>query len=345
MTSHRIQSALLVCVLFFIPKPRAALPNKPQPVVLPLTGDVSPIHDPAIIRAGGAYYVFASNRFRGQLVPMFRSRDLRRWTFCGGVFDQVPEWARKEVPGATGVWAPDIFRARGEYRLYYSVSTFGGNRSVIGLATNTTLDPENPGYRWVDRGKVVGSGPGDDWNAIDPNVAADGKGATWLAWGSFWGGIMMRRLDPATGKLSEKDTALYSLARRPEPPDAVEAPFIVRKGRYYYLFVSFDLCCRGRDSTYKIGVGRSSAITGPYFDRSGRPMLEGGGALLLEGNTAWAGPGHTAVLLGRERDLLVFHAYQGETGRPFLQISTLAWEEGWPRAGALPGQDAAPSSP
>jgi arabinan endo-1,5-alpha-L-arabinosidase len=35
---------------------------------------------------------------------------------------------------------------------YYAVSTLGHNNSVIGLATNTTLDPAAPGYR--------GGGPG-----------------------------------------------------------------------------------------------------------------------------------------------------------------------------------------
>ena len=34
--------------------------------------------------------------------------------------------------------------------------------------------------------------------------------------------------------------------------------------------------------------------------------------------------------------LLVFHAYDGTTGQPFLQISTMVWEDGWPRAARLP---------
>ena len=82
----------------------------------------------------------------------------------------------------------------------------------------------------------------------------------WLTWGSFWGGIKMRRVDPATGKLSTTDTTLHSLTSRPrEQPisGSVEAPFIVRHGGYWYLFVSFDRCCRGADSTYNIVVGRS----------------------------------------------------------------------------------------
>jgi arabinan endo-1,5-alpha-L-arabinosidase len=310
--------------------------ERTAPEVLTLEGDISPVHDPAIIREGATYYLFASNRFAEKLVPMFCSPDRRRWTLCGNVFDRVPDWAMQEVPGARGIWAPDISYAGGRYRLYYSVSTFGKNQSVIGLATNRTLDPRSPDYAWLDEGKVVGSTPEDDWNAIDPNLAVDEKGRPWLAWGSFWGGIKMRRVEPKTGKLSGRDTELHSLAsRRPRQPPAIEAPFIVRRNGYFYLFVSFDLCCRGRDSTYRIMVGRARKITGPYRDKEGKPMLEGGGTQLLEGTEAWRGPGHAAVLSAANADWLVFHAYDGTTGRPTLQISTMVWEDGWPRVGPL----------
>jgi arabinan endo-1,5-alpha-L-arabinosidase len=183
----------------------------------------------------------------------------------------------------------------------------------------------------VDEGRVVGSTAADDWNAIDPNLAFDERGSPWLVWGSFWGGIKMRRVDPETGKLSPRDSTLHSLAsRRPLKPPAIEAPFIVRKGKHFYLFVSFDMCCRGKDSTYKVMVGRSKRITGPYAARDGTPMMEGGGTLLLEGDEAWRGPGHPAVLLGSDADLLVYHAYDGTSGRPTLRISTMSWEHGWP---------------
>jgi arabinan endo-1,5-alpha-L-arabinosidase len=324
----------------------AALPSgaaargrrRKAPELFTLTGDVSPIHDPVIIREGRTYYVLASNRFQQRLVPMFCSPDLRQWTLCGNVFEKVPEWAQAEVPGTKGVWAPDISYVGGRYRLYYSVSTFGSNRSVIGLATNRTLDPGRPDYAWVDEGKVLESRPEDDWNAIDANLAVDAEGRQWLAWGSFWGGIKMRRLDPETGKLSATDTTLHALAsRRPLDPPSIEAPFVVRKGSYYYLFVSFDMCCRGKESTYRTMVGRSRAITGPYLDRDGTPMMRGGGTLVVEGSATWPGAGHPAVVLQEPSDLLVFHAYDGVTGRPRLQISTLLWEDGWPRAAVLPG--------
>ncbi len=312
-------------------------PKKGQPQVLSLQGDISPIHDPAIIREGKTYYVFATNRFERQLIPIFCSQDLRKWKFCGHVFESVPEWALKEVPGARGIWAPDISYVRGEYRLYYAVSTFGSNRSVIGLITNKTLDAGSPKYKWVDQGRVIRSSREDDFNAIDPNYVQDSDGKSWLAFGSFWGGIKLRMVDQKSGKLSDQDTKLYSLAsRRPLDPPAIESPSIIRRDRHYYLFVSFDFCCRGKESTYKIVVGRADKITGPYLDRDGRPMMAGGGTLLTEGSQAWRGPGGQSLIRESTNDLMVFHSYNALTGKATLTISTIVWEDGWPRIGLLP---------
>jgi arabinan endo-1,5-alpha-L-arabinosidase len=190
----------------------------------------------------------------------------------------------------------------------------------------------------------------DNFNAIDPNFVRDHEGQDWLAFGSFWDGIKMRRLDTATGLLSTTDTQLYSLARRAKPADAapappglppdweaIEAPFVVFHGGYYYLFTSWDLCCRGVKSTYKTIVGRSKTVTGPYADETGKPLLEGGGTPLLVGNSRWLGPGGESVLMGRKNDdLIVFHAYDAKTGRPSMQLSTIGWAGGWPHAGLEP---------
>jgi len=316
-----------------------------EPELLELHGDLR-VHDPVIMREDDTYYVFCTGGGRrGGIIPIRCSKDLYNWTLCGHVFDQLPEWATKEIPGARGSWAPDISYFNGKYHLYYSVSTFGKNNSAIGLATNVTLDPNSPDYEWIDQGMVVRSHEGkDDWNAIDGNIAIEDENSIWLSWGSFWSGIKMRRINPETGKVSDTDTKLYSLASRPRseehvtPPveGAIEAPFIVRHGRYWYLFVSFDFCCRRAKSTYNIVVGRSRKITGPYVDKDGKPMIEGGGTLVIEATTPnWRGPGHQAVLQEESGDYLLFHAYDGQTGRSELKISTMVWEKGWPRVGEL----------
>ena len=296
-----------------------------------LEGDIRPVHDPSVIRQGQSYYLFSTRAG----ISIRCSKDLVLWRLCGDVFAHLPEWAVHDVPGLRGLWAPDVSHFNGKYHLYYSVSTFGSNRSSIGLATNQTLDPTSENYRWVDQGKVIGSLPSDDWNAIDPNVAFDERGEPWLVFGSFWSGIKMRKLDAVTGKLSSQDQTQYALAGRQRTrdlPGAIEAPAIVRKKGYFYLFVSFDFCCRGSKSTYNIRVGRANRITGPYIDRSRKPMLEGGGTIVLTGDRRWAGPGHCAILEDENGDKLIYHAYDTEwRGVSTLRIAPLLWDaEGWP---------------
>ena len=267
--------------------------------------------------------------------PSIYSQDLVKWRLCGDVFAHLPAWAVKDVPGLRGIWAPDISYFNGKYHLYYSVSTFGSNRSSIGLVTNATLDPASEKYRWQDQGKILSSNNTDDWNAIDPNIVLDEAGEPWLSFGSFWSGIKLQKIDIATGRLSQKDTKLYSLASRPRSPQlpgAIEAPAIMRRSGYYYLFVSFDFCCRGVESTYNLRVGRSKAVTGPYVDREGKAMMEDGGTLVLKGGTRWRGPGHCAILQDKGGERLVYHAYDAEArGVSTLRIAPLSWDaDGWP---------------
>ncbi len=308
----------------------APVDNGPPVAPLALTGALLDVHDPSsIIKDGNRYYLFST----GPNIPIRCSSDLHSWKDCGQVFTTWPDWVVSDIPAADNIWAPDISYYDGSYHLYFAVSTFGSNRSDIGLLTNPTLNPKNPSYRWVDRGKVIQSMSFDDWNAIDPNLVLDANGQPWLAFGSFWSGLKLVKIDPATGKPAP-GAQIHSIAERPQPPDAIEASFIIYRDGYYYLFASFDFCCRGSDSTYNIRIGRSKAITGPYVDESGVPMLEGGGTPIAEGGPRWRGPGGESVF--HESDdtwWLIYHSYDASlAGAPTLRISPLIWNStGWPR--------------
>jgi arabinan endo-1,5-alpha-L-arabinosidase len=350
MPSFRHIRALLITAVYVSAFAATALAQ--QPHAIPVQGDVAFTHDPSIAKDGSTYYVFATGRaLGGGQFPIRCSPDLTHWKLCGHVFDEIPAWIHERSPGTKDLWAPDISFEHGEFRLYYAYSLFGVNTSGIALATNKTLDPKSPNYKWVDKGLVLESKATDNFNAIDPNYVEDAQGRAWLSFGSFWTGIKMRALDANTGMLSTADTQTYPLASRarpanppaqkfdPEhpsvPPDwqAIEAPFIVRHGDYFYLFVSWDLCCRGIRSTYRTMVGRSRSVTGPYLDKSGTPMTQGGGTQLLTPNSRWLGPGGESLLHDTNgSDIIVFHAYDATTGRPSLQISTIDWHDGWPTA-------------
>jgi arabinan endo-1,5-alpha-L-arabinosidase len=299
-------------------------PERP-PVALALSGNLG-AHDPVIIGADGQYYYFST----GNGIATKTSPDLLRWAQGPDVFPTTPAWFQERVPAyePENIWAPDISFFGGQYHLYYSVSSFGSNRSCIGHATRASLSSG----AWQDHEAVFCSnapGQSDDFNAIDPNVVLDESGAPWLAFGSFWSGIQLIQLGTDGARAGSDIRPLASRGG-----GALEAPFIVRRCGYYYLFVSFDACCRGADSTYNIRVGRAESLLGPYVDRDGRALLQGGGTLVLAAGGDFVGPGHNAVLIDGTRAYNVYHAYLASNGASQLRISELVWDEaGWPISG------------
>jgi arabinan endo-1,5-alpha-L-arabinosidase len=289
------------------------------------------IHDPSsVVKSGDEYWVFGT----GRGLRAYRSKDLKTWTAAPRVIENAPAWVREAVPEnrfGNDFWAPDVIQIGGKYLLYYSVSSFGKNTSAIALMSNVTLDPDDAKYAWKDEGIVIRSQRGDDFNAIDPAITLDAEGRLWMSFGSFWSGIKMIELDAKTGRRIAADSVVYSLARSKE----IEAPAIHRHGDHYYLFVNWGICCRGERSTYNIRVGRAKTITGPYLDKDGKDMKEGGGTLLLEREGAFVGPGHASILRQGERDVLVCHFYDASNrGQGTLAIRELMWgEDGWPKVG------------
>ncbi|HEV7378223.1 MAG TPA: arabinan endo-1,5-alpha-L-arabinosidase [Dyadobacter sp.] len=297
-----------------------------------------PVHDPVMIRQNGTYYLFAT----GRGISVWSSEDMKGWKKEKSVFSAPPEWAVKAVPGFRGhIWAPDISFYQGQYYLYYSISTFGKNGSCIGLATNKTLNPADPDFHWTDHGKMVESVPGrDEWNAIDPNLVIDENKQPWLSFGSFWNGLKLVALDQNAKKIAVPQR-WYTLASVPGSlvksdssagKGAIEAPFIFKKDKYYYLFASYDYCCKGEKSTYKMRVGRSENLTGPYVDKDNVSLKQGGGTLLLQGDKNWHGVGHNSVYTFDGDDYLIFHGYDArDKGRSKLRVEKLGWNEAnWP---------------
>lgn len=296
------------------------------------------VHDPVMIKQKDTYYLYCT----GRGISVFSSKDLKNWNKEPQIFAEKPIWVDTVVSNFDNhIWAPDISFHNNTYYLYYSVSAFAKNTSAIGVTTNTTLDPKDPAYKWVDQGIVIQSIPNRDlWNAIDPNLTFDENNTPWLAFGSFWEGLKMVKLNPDLKSIAQpqewhtiaKRKRTFELADSNPGDGALEAPFIFKKNGYYYQFLSWDLCCRGEKSTYKVVVGRSKTITGPYVDKDGKLLTEGGGTLLIQGNQNWFGAGHNSTYTFDDKDYIIFHAYDAkQKGRPVLQIKQLKWDDAlWP---------------
>jgi arabinan endo-1,5-alpha-L-arabinosidase len=288
-----------------------------------VTGDIG-VHDPSAVRTSGGTYLVAST---GNNLALKTSTDRIAFHNAGTVWPNGAPWTTRYTGGSANLWAPDISFHNGQYYLYYAASTFGSNNSAIFLATSGT----GTSGSWTDRGLVIATTSSNNYNAIDPNLFVDAQNQWWLTFGSFWSGIKMVRIDSGTGKRSTTDTAVRSLAGRPSSVgNAIEAPFLYRHGSFYYLFVSFDLCCRGAQSTYRIMVGRSSSVTGPFVDRLGTAMSAGGGTEILAGHGSIHGPGHEAVFADTDGDILMYH-YYADDGSSKLGLNLLGWDSSnWP---------------
>ncbi len=311
-------------------------PDPPAATAIDVTGDIR-THDPALVVGdeGEPWYVFSTGDVRvGLGAPQVRrSTDGgRTWVDVGTVWDvrTRPQWVYERIPGVENFWAPEVVEHDGTWYLYYAASTFGSNRSLIGLMTNTTLDPDDPDYAWVDQGEVIASEPGrTNWNAIDAGVI-DVDGTPWMAFGSFWGGIQLVELTWPEGTLADPDAEPVTIASRIGAENPIEAPYLFEHDGWYFLLVSRDKCCQGSESTYSIAVGRSRDVTGPYVDRDGREMTLDGGESLLSTRGDMVGPGGQSYSKG----YLAFHWYDAADGGDFrLGIRELAWDEdGWPVA-------------
>ena len=286
-------------------------------------------HDPStIVRDGTNYWMFCT----GKGVFVRRSTDLVSWTAAPSVFTNLPKAVTEFMPEHRGwLWAPDVIRVKNRWLLYYSISEFGKNTSAIALATNATLDPDASNFGWHDEGIVVTSARSNDFNAIDPAAFLDDDGRLWLAFGSFWSGIQLIELDPATGKRIATNSPMHQLAWN----QSIEAASIIKHGGEYFLFVNWGICCRGTNSTYEIRVGRSKQIGGPYVDDQGNDLQTGGGKEFMATQGRFIGPGHASVFRQGTNEFVSFHFYDAKRrGASTLGVRKLHWNaQGWPCAG------------
>lgn len=326
VSAHRLWllAVLVLAVIADLALPggvRAATYPNPEPI-----SGATYAHDPSMIKtASGRYYLF----YTGGGIQISTSTDRTNWSAAGQVLPGGATWATA-YGGWNDLWAPDVSYHNGVYWLYYAVSTFGSNHSAIGLATSTSAAPGS----WTDRGLVYDSQTTSDYNAIDPALLVDATGRWWLSFGSFWSGIKMIQIDPSTGKQLASNTTRYSIAQRPSP-DAIEASYIYQHSGYYYLFTSFDYCCRGTSSTYRIMVARAASPTGPYVDENGVSATSGGGTQILGTHGYVIGPGGQTVMADSDGDVLVYHYYDGNLGGTAqLGLNHLSWgSAGWPTVG------------
>jgi len=283
------------------------------------------VHDPVMIKQGDTYYVFSTG------IAVKTSKDRINWMNAGSIFgrDSIKfSWWHDDIKEKIGLWATDIHYSNGKYQLYYSVSAWMNFNSSVGLVTNTTLDPKDPAYKWVDQGQVISfKNGGEGVNVIDPNIFIDKDKKKYLIYGSYKAGLRLVELDYQTGKLKK------------DPPDLItittslgEGSFIIKGPKYYYVFASRGRCCAGDSSTYQIVIGRSLTVKGPYLNKEGESWVDNKYSLFLAGDSAEHGRGHNGFFTEHDTTFIVYHAYTHSAGgASLLNIKPMYIDkDGWP---------------
>lgn len=333
------------------PPPVGPTYTNPLQIAIPGGSMVETCADPAVIhgQAGDDFWyayctsdplnnkdVDVSSGYSVHLIPTLQSADLVSWTYVGDAFAMRPSWAKADA----GLWAPEVQFFNGKYYLYYTVTDTVGGGGAIGVATS-----DGPTGPWTHR-DVPAVEPheapccsGSKRWVFDPMIITDDKDQRYIYYGSYFGGISVRRLS-ADGFISDPASQVQiTVANR------YEAAYVVKHGGYYYLFGSATDCCNGPLSGYSVFAGRSKSPTGPFVDREGVSLLSGrvGGTPVLSMNgNRWVGPGHNAVVTDLAgQDWFLYHAI--DAGDPYfmsaqgfgpnkrhLLMDALDWIDEWP---------------
>ncbi len=287
-----------------------------------------PIADPDVIYGeDGYWYMYPTNApvkdtTGGDFFdygPIFRSDDLITWTWIASVFRDHPHATEWGTPGA-GVWAPSVIKVNNRWNYYYSLSTWGDNNPGVGVATAPT--PYGP---WTHYGRVIDSDVSGVRNSIDPQTIYDGDDL-YLVWGSFFG--------LAAILLTEDGVEPYYAHLYPDylewiVPDNTEGGgmnininyegvYIFKHNDKFYLTGSQGTCCSGINSTYRVKVGVSDNLLGPYKASSGEEMhLEPFGDLVIGPSPEVAGVGHhTFIEDFAGQKWIIYHGFDKEGERP-----------------------------
>ena len=216
MTGPRRRVALAALTLLLalpgLARSQSALTNP----VLP--GDYP---DPTVVRAGGVFYASATSASWAPSFPVFRSRDLVRWTRVGSVLATPPAWTNGNY------WAPELVRWSGRFYAFYSASRRGG-RPCLGVAV--AARGEGP---WTDKGPVMCKAGG----TIDVDPFTDADGSHWLLFKNMGtgNGLAARRFSLRRLRTVGREHALLGPGARWEQ-GVTEGPDLVRRGGNYYLF-------------------------------------------------------------------------------------------------------------
>ena len=284
--------------------------------------------DPTVIRTDEGFYLYATQT-NDYWIPIYFSKDLVNWEFKRSAFRNATRPKPDVLPDGGAFWAPEIRYINGKYVLYFSWAKWGdGSKSYTAVATS-----DSPVGDFLNAKPLLIT---DDFgsNCIDQfYYEEDGK--KYMFVGSFNGIYVTELTDD--GLSVKRGADGKPVLKKQVCGRAFEGTNIYKKGKYYYLFASINNCCDGINSRYKVVVGRSEKLLGPYVDRKGKDMLDNSWELVLEGDgETFFGPGHNSIIIPDDTgtDWMIYHSYvkeNGAVGGRLGMLDRIVWSaDGWP---------------
>ena len=286
--------------------------------------------DPTVIRTDEGFYLYATQT-NSYWIPIYFSKDLVNWEFKRSAFRNATKPKPDVLPGGGAFWAPEIRYINGKYVLYFSWAKWGdGSISYTAVATS-----DSPVGDFLNAKPLLIT---DDFgsNCIDQFYYEEDK-KKYMFVGSFNGIYVTELTDD--GLSVKRGADGKPVLKKQVCGRAFEGTNIYKKGKYYYLFASINNCCpnNGMDSKYKVVVGRSENLLGPYVDRKGKDMLDNSWELVLEGDgETFFGPGHNSIIIPDDAgtDWMIYHSYVKENstvGGRLGMLDRIVWSpDGWP---------------
>jgi hypothetical protein len=280
--------------------------------------------DPTVVRApeltGGRYYAFATNGGSFETpfshIQRFRSDDFVHWTPTAApdALSRLPDWAQRNY-----TWAPTVFRAGGEYLMYFTARHRASGDQCIGLA----ISADGPGGQFVPEAspRICQHNLG---GSIDPYYFEnptngnrflyfknDGNSPQCSCRITLWG----VRLHNGTGRPLSTDPSAVATPLLDYSPGTWEFPLIENPAMTYNEVTgSYQLFYAGgwwKNNTYATGYATCDGPLGPCDKRTG-------GAPWHNNTPNAKGPGGAAFFADiAGRNWMAYHGYApGAVGHP-----------------------------
>ena len=260
-----------------------------------------PLGDPFILLDNGVYYAYGTHAENG--IEVYTSNDLKTWRLNGLALNKNDVWADRWF------WAPEVYKVRGKYYMYYSADEH--------ICVATADSPAGPFTQVKKEAMIV------DEKCIDNSLFIDEDGKPYLFFVRFNDGNNIWVADLESDLMTIKRETMHHCIHLSQSweevwPRVNEGPYVIKHNGMYYMTYSANSY---ESPFYGIGCATTNNIMGEWIKYTDNPLLQSPGNL--------RGIGHNAIFTDKEGKLrIVYHAHKDKnTIHPrVMHIGTISFK-------------------